>query len=538
IEEVMADLGSERPMDRLVCGDVGFGKTEVAMRAAFRAVMAGKQAAVLVPTTVLAQQHYQSFCQRFSPYPINVEVLSRFRTDAQNRETIFKLKTGLVDIVIGTHRLLSKDVHFKQLGLLVIDEEHRFGVAHKERVRALRTTVDTLTLTATPIPRTLQMAMGGVRDLSLIATPPMARKPVRTLLCHDEPKTLATAIERELSREGQVFYVHNRVKDIGKAAERVRQLAPKARVVVGHGQMKEDELERVMFDFVSGRYDILVCTTIIESGLDIPRANTIIIDRADTFGMAQLYQLRGRVGRSHQQAYAYLVVPPQAQLADDARTRVETLVRHTELGAGFAVATMDLELRGSGDILGAQQSGNVAAVGLEMFCDLLAAAVAELRGEPREEEIEPELTFETPGLIPQEYVPDVGERLQWYKRLASASSETHVQHIAGQIIDRCGPLPRETDELIKAMVAKALCRRLGIRGLEVTSRGIVVHLAPDCLVKPTSVLELIRRSPGRIALTQDMKIRLRLARDEQDCAQAAIHFLHELASYDTNSSES
>jgi transcription-repair coupling factor (superfamily II helicase) len=538
IDEVMADLDSDRSMDRLVCGDVGFGKTEVAMRAAFRAVMAGKQVAVLVPTTVLAQQHYQSFLQRFSAYPVNVEMLSRFRTQTQNRDTVLRLKTGLVDIVIGTHRLLSKDVHFKQLGLLIIDEEHRFGVAHKERVRSLRTTVDTLTLTATPIPRTLQMAMGGVRDLSLISTPPSARKPVRTLLCHDDSKTLSTAIERELAREGQVFFVHNRVKDIGKVAERVQELAPKARIAIGHGQMKEDDLERTMFDFVSGRYDILVCTTIIESGLDIPRANTIIIDRADTYGLAQLYQLRGRVGRSHQQAYAYLIVPPVSQLSDDARTRVETLVRHTELGSGFSVATMDLEIRGSGDILGADQSGNVSAVGLEMFCDLLSEAVAELQGEPRQEDIEPELTFDSPGLIPEDYAPDVGERLQWYKRLASASSETHVQHIAGQLVDRHGPLPKETDELVKAMVAKSLCRSLRIRGLEVGNRGLVVHLTPDCKVRPAAVLELIRRSPGRVHLSPDMKIRVKLPREEQDSADAAIRFLHELASYDRNSLES
>ncbi len=534
IDEVMADLETERPMDRLVCGDVGFGKTEVAMRAAFRVVMEGRQTAILVPTTVLAQQHFQTFKERFDPYPVRVEMLSRFRTQSENKDVVLGLKEGKVDIVIGTHRLLSKDVHFKRLGLLVVDEEHRFGVAHKERIRALRAAVDTLVLTATPIPRTLQMAFGEVRDLSLIGTAPAARRPVKTMICHDDPKILSDAIKRELAREGQVFFVHNRVRDISRVAQRVQRMVGGARVAIGHGQMKEENLERVMLDFVAGRYDILVCTSIIESGLDIPRANTIIIDRADIFGMAQLYQLRGRVGRSNQQAYAYLVVPPLSILTEDARQRVETLARYTELGSGFSVATMDMEIRGAGNLLGPEQSGSVNSVGFEMFCELLGEATAELRGEKRAQEIEPELTFEQPGFIPEDYLPDVGQRLQYYKRLASAHEEEEVQSIAADLVDRFGPLPAETEELVQVMVVKALSRKLGIRGVEQTSRRLTIHLAPDSRVDPDIVIEIIRSERGRVQLSDDLKISVRSRAGEEGGVRDAIRFLHQLGGYGNN----
>jgi transcription-repair coupling factor (superfamily II helicase) len=529
VDEVMADLEGPRAMDRLVCGDVGFGKTEVALRAAFRAVMSGRQVAVLVPTTVLAQQHFQSFAARFAGYPVRVEMMSRFRTDAENAAIALGLKDGTVDIAIGTHRLLSKDVHFKRLGLLVVDEEHRFGVAHKERIRALKSSVDTMVMTATPIPRTLHMAFAGLRDLSLIATAPMDRRPVRTLVCHDDPELLRTAIEREIARGGQVFFVHNRVRDIGRVAERVAALVPTARLAIGHGQMREEDLERVMLEFVAGGSDVLVCTAIIESGLDIPRANTIIIDRADTFGLAQLYQLRGRVGRSPVQAYAYLVVPPIASLTDDARERVEALARYTDLGAGFSLATMDLELRGAGNLLGAEQSGDVAGVGFEMYVELLAEATARLRGEPVAAELEPEMTFEEPGYFPEEYIPDVGQRLKYYKRLASAPSEAEVEGIAAELIDLFGALPPPAGLAVEGMKIKALARALRVAGVELSARRLVIHLGVDSRVSPETVVELVRRAEGAARLTDDLKLVVAFAKDGEGGAPAAIRTLRALA---------
>jgi transcription-repair coupling factor (superfamily II helicase) len=425
-------------------------------------------------------------------------------------------------------------VHFKNLRLLIIDEEHRFGVAHKERIRSLRTSVDTLTLTATPIPRTLQMAFGGIRDLSLIATAPAERRPLKTMICLDDPKVLGRAIEHEIAREGQVFFVHNRVRDIYVVAEKVRQMAPDAVIGVGHGQMKESDLEQVMLDFVAGKYNVLVCTSIIESGLDIPRANTIIIHRADTFGMAQLYQLRGRVGRSGVQAHAYLVIPPVSSLSDDAKERVETLARYTDLGSGFSVATMDMELRGAGNLIGAEQSGNMAAVGMEMFCELLEQAAAELRGDPIQIDIEPELTLDRPGYIPEEYVPDVARRLEFYKRLASAVSEEEVESIAADLRDRFGPLPAETEDLVTGMAAKAVCRRLVIRGLEVSIKGLVAHLTSDTKVDPNAVIALVREEPGRVRLSPDLTVRARFRTDEEGGVKGAIHFLHRLEAYGNN----
>ena len=528
VEEVMADLERPRAMDRLVCGDVGFGKTEVALRAAFRAVMSGRQVAVLVPTTVLAQQHFQSFATRFEGYPVRVEMMSRFRTDGENAAIALGLKDGTVDVVIGTHRLLSKDVHFKRLGLLVVDEEHRFGVAHKERIRALKAAVDTMVMTATPIPRTLHMAFAGLRDLSLIATAPLDRRPIRTLVCHDDPLLLRTAIEREIARGGQVYFVHNRVKDIGRIAERVAALVPNARLAVGHGQMREEDLERVMLDFVAGRFDVLVCTSIIESGLDIPRANTIVINRADSFGLAQLYQLRGRVGRSPVQAFAYLVVPPIASLSDDARERVETLARYTDLGAGFSVATMDLELRGAGNLLGAEQSGDVAGVGFEMYVELLAEATARLRGEPIAAELEPEMTFEEPGFFPEEFIPDVGQRLKYYKRLASAGGEAEVEAIAAEMIDLFGALPAPAEQVVEGMKAKALARALRVAGAEVGARRLVVHLGADSRISPETVVDLVRRAEGAVRFTDDLKLIVAFPQGEGGVA-GAIRTLRALA---------
>jgi transcription-repair coupling factor (superfamily II helicase) len=518
IEEVNKDLETPRPMDRLVCGDVGFGKTEVAIRAAFRVAMAGKQVAVLCPTTVLAQQHFRTFEARMHDYPITIRALSRFTTKKDQDETLALLKEGKVEIVIGTHRLLSKDVHFKDLGLLVVDEEQRFGVTHKERIKALRTQVDVLTLSATPIPRTLQMAVSGLRDLSLITTPPVDRRAVRTFVTRMDDQVLKEAIGRELSRGGQVFYVYNRIEGIYEKAQRVQQLFPNARVAVAHGQMAgqkggkgaaevgESVLEKTMLDFVEGRYDILVATAIVESGLDIPRANTIVIDRADLFGLAQLYQLRGRVGRSKDRAYCYLIVPPPNAMTDEARSRIEALERHTELGSGFKIASLDLELRGAGDLLGAEQSGNVASVGLDLFCSMLDEAVHELRGEPVVHDVDPELSFDVTALLPDDYVSDVGVRLSLYKRLASAIDEAEVGQLAVEMEDRFGAPPPEAKCLVRLMTLKCELRRLKVLGCEANAKSVTLHLRDDTPLDPQKVLGLVKAKNSPYKITPDMRL--------------------------------
>jgi transcription-repair coupling factor (superfamily II helicase) len=506
IDEVNKDLDKEEPMDRLVCGDVGFGKTEVALRAAYRAVLAGKQVALLCPTTVLAQQHYRTFEGRLRDLPVVLRVLSRFQSKKDQQDTVLLLKEGKCDIVVGTHRLLSKDVHFKNLGLLVVDEEQRFGVAHKERIKQLRTEVDVLTLTATPIPRTLQMAIGGLRDLSLITTPPTDRRAVRTVVTRWDAQVVREAIERELSRGGQVFYVYNRVEGIYERAQRVKELVPNANVVVAHGQLSENVLEQVMLDFVEGRYDVLVATAIIESGLDIPRANTILIDRADMFGLAQLYQLRGRVGRSKERAYCYLIVPPPSAMTDEARSRIEALERHTELGSGFQIASLDLELRGAGDLLGAEQSGAVASVGFDMFVHMLEDAVHELRGEQVVHDVEPELSFDVSALLPEDYVPDVGVRLSLYKRLASAVDESQVSDLATEMEERFGPPPEEARRYIKLMAIKTELRRLRVLGCEANTRSVTLHLREDTPLDPQKITDLVRQPKSPWRLTPDMRL--------------------------------
>ncbi|MBX3186432.1 MAG: transcription-repair coupling factor [Labilithrix sp.] len=516
IDDVNKDLETPRPMDRLVCGDVGFGKTEIAIRAAFRVAMSGKQVAVLCPTTVLAQQHFRTFESRMHDYPISIRALSRFQGKKEQDETLAAVKEGKVEIVIGTHRLLSKDIHFKSLGLLVVDEEQRFGVTHKERIKQLRTQVDVLTLSATPIPRTLQMAVSGLRDLSLITTPPMDRRAVRTFVTAFDDQVLKEAIGRELSRGGQVFYVYNRIEGIYEKAQRVQQLFPDARVAVAHGQMAgrgaprtrgdeagETALEKTMLDFVEGRYDVLVATAIVESGLDIPRANTIVIDRADLFGLAQLYQLRGRVGRSKERAYCYLIVPPPNKMTDEARARIEALERHTELGSGFKIASLDLELRGAGDLLGAEQSGNVASVGLDMFCSMLDDAVHELRGEPVVHDVDPELSFDVTALLPDDYVSDVGVRLSLYKRLASAIDEAHVGEIAVEMEDRFGAPPPEARGLVRLMTLKCELRKLRVLGCEATAKSVTLHLREDTPLDPRKVLELVKLPRSLYKLTPD-----------------------------------
>ena len=441
IDEVLADLEGEKPMDRLVCGDVGFGKTEVAMRAAFLAVLAGKQVAVLVPTTILAQQHSETFVKRFEGYPITIGTLSRFRSAAENKATIEQLATGRLDVVIGTHRLLQKDVAFEKLGLLIVDEEHRFGVKDKERIRALRSTLDVLTLTATPIPRTLNMALSGIRDLSVIETPPVDRLAIRTYVTRFDEGVIRDAIVRELGRGGQVFFVHNRVQNIEQMARRIGEIVPEARVAVAHGQMAEGPLEKTMLAFMHGDTNVLVTSAIIESGLDIPAANTVLINRADTFGLAQLYQIRGRVGRSHQRAYAYLLIPGEHLISGEAQQRLRVLQELDDLGGGFRLAAHDLELRGAGNLLGKQQSGTITAVGLELYTNMLEQAVRELRGETVAADIEPEIQLGIAAYVPETYVPDVNQRLLVYKRLAGIRGLPDLEAIAAELVDRYGPDP-------------------------------------------------------------------------------------------------
>ena len=528
IDEVNKDLESTQPMDRLVCGDVGFGKTEVALRAAFRVAMAGKQVALLCPTTVLAQQHFRTFEARMTGYPVTIRALSRFQSKKEMEESVSGLKEGKVDVVIGTHRLLSKDVHFKHLGLLVVDEEQRFGVAHKERIKQLRAQVDVLTLTATPIPRTLQMAVTGMRDLSLITTAPVDRRAVRTVVTRWDDHVVREAVQRELARGGQCFYVYNRVDKLYEKAQRLQELVPQARVAVAHGQMSESALEETMIDFVDGRYDVLVSTAIIESGLDIPRANTMVIDRADLFGLAQLYQLRGRVGRSKERAYCYLVVPETNAMTDESRSRIEALERHTELGSGFQIASLDLEMRGAGDLLGGEQSGNVASVGFDLFCRMLEDAVHEMKGEEVAHDVDPELSFDVEALLPEDYVTDVGVRLSLYKRLASASDEAQVSDLAAEMEDRFGPPPEEARRLVKLMALKTELRRLKALGCEANARVVTLHLREDTPLDPAKITALIRKTHGAWKLTPDMRLSRRF--EDGDGLGNAEATLAELAS--------
>jgi len=467
ITEVKGDMEAEHPMDRLVCGDVGFGKTEVAIRAAFKAVQDGKQVAVLVPTTLLAQQHHQTFGDRFAGYPVRVEVLSRFLTPAQARAVARGVTSGEVDVVIGTHRLLSEDIVFKDLGLLVVDEEQRFGVGHKEQIKALKTGVDVLTLTATPIPRTLEMSLTGIRDLTLINTPPADRMPILTYVGEYDDRAVGEAIRRELLREGQVFYVHNRVQDIERTAEHVRDLVPEARVAIAHGQMDEGTLEQLVLAFSEGDYDVLVCTTIIESGIDMPTVNTLVVDRADLLGLGQMHQLRGRVGRSGQRAYAYLFIPQDRVLSEEAYERLKTIGEATELGSGFKIAMRDLEIRGAGNLLGAGQSGHIAAVGYDLYCQMVSEAVAELKGEPVKEPAEIKIDLPVAAHIPREYIQKEELRLEAYRRLAAVTTDDEVSDIRTEWEDRYGPLPPPAEALLAVARLRAEASRTGLREVTV-----------------------------------------------------------------------
>lgn len=496
IDDLLADMQHSKPMDRLVCGDVGYGKTEVAMRGAFKSVMDGKQVAVLVPTTVLAQQHLETFRKRFAAYPVTIEMLSRFRTAKEQKSTLERLKTGEVDIVIGTHRLLQKDVCFKDLGLIIIDEEHRFGVSHKEKLKQYRAVVDVLTLTATPIPRTLNMSLAGIRDLSIIDTPPGDRLAIKTFVARFSDELIREAVLRELRRGGQVFFVHNRVQSIGAMAEYLRGLVPEAKLAVGHGQMQEKELEEVMLGFMHGDSNLFLCTTIIESGLDIPSANTMIVNRADTFGLAQLYQLRGRVGRSNQRAYAYFLIPPEGSLSQDARERLRIIQELTELGAGFRIATHDLEIRGAGDFLGSRQSGNIAAVGFELYSELLEEAVSKLKGEAVAERIEPEINLKIPAFVPEDYVPDPNQRLIIYKTLVQAAEEEDVNGVGDELLDRFGKLPLPVTYLLQTMKLRIDLRALLVKRLEFDGKRLLFSFHEKTPVSPDTIIGLIRNSPS------------------------------------------
>ena len=506
IDDVLQDMMSERPMDRLVCGDVGYGKTEVAIRAAFKSVMDGRQVAVLVPTTILAQQHFESFRERFKDYPVTVEMLSRFRSAKEQKIILEDLAKGKVDIVIGTHRLLQKDVQFRELGLLVVDEEQRFGVVHKERLKKFRATVDIMTLTATPIPRTLYMSMMGVRDLSIIDTPPVDRLAIKTFVARFNEELIREAVMRELRRGGQVFFVHNRVQSIGVMAEHLARIVPEAKIAVAHGQMKEGELEKVMLAFMHAETNILLCTTIIESGLDIPSANTLIVNRADAFGLAQLYQLRGRVGRSKVRAFAYFLIPAEGAIAPDSRERLKILQDISELGAGFRIATHDLEIRGAGDILGAKQSGQIAAVGFELFTELLEETIQRLKGEDLTERVEPEIKLRVPAFIPEDFVKDANQRLVVYKKLTQVISEEEVADIRAELVDRYGKPPLAVEYLLELMKLRLLFKKLLVREAEFDGKRLTFSFHEKTPVSPDLIIALIKSQPKKYQFTPDFKL--------------------------------
>ena len=512
IEQVIADLKSGKPMDRVICGDVGFGKTEVALRAAFVAVQAGKQVAILVPTTLLAQQHFTNFTDRFADWPVRVASLSRFRTQKEAGAVLEGVSAGSIDIVIATQRLLQGKTRFKDLGLVVVDEEHRFGVRDKEKLKALRAEVDVLTLTATPIPRTLNMAMGGLRDLSLIATPPAERLAVKTFVLEWNQTVVREACLREIRRGGQIYYVHNTIETIEKTAQALRKLVPEANVVVGHGQMRERDLEQLMLDFYHRRFNLLVCTTIIESGIDVPTANTIIIDRADRFGLAQIHQLRGRVGRSHHRAYAYLITPARKLMTADAAKRLEALESLEELGAGFTLATHDLEIRGAGELLGDEQSGQIHEIGFSLYTELLERAVAALKaGKPADLESPmdrgPEVELHLPALIPEDYVPDVHLRLVLYKRIATVQSGEELDELKVEMIDRFGPLPPYAQSLFRVRQIKLRAAELGIRKIDAGAAGGSIVFEPVNRVDTARILKLIQSRPKEYRLDGPLKLR-------------------------------
>jgi len=530
IGDVIADMESSVPMDRLVCGDVGYGKTEIALRAAFKVVWDNKQVAFLVPTTVLAEQHFKTFKDRFAAYPVEIETLSRFRSLSQQRAIVRKLKEGKVDIVIGTHRLLQKDIAFRDLGLVIVDEEQRFGVAHKERLKKLRRLVDVLALTATPIPRTLHMSLMGIRDLSIIATPPEYRYAIKTYISPFDDTVVAEAIHSELQRGGQIFFVHNNIRTIWGVARHLESLVPGLRVGVAHGRLGDEELETVMLKFLHREIDLLVCTTIIESGLDFPSANTILINRADKFGLAQIYQLRGRVGRADEQAYAYLFIPHEGALTRDAQKRLKVLMEHSDLGAGFEIAMSDLQIRGGGTILGPTQSGHIASVGYEMYLDLMERTMRELKGEPAEPEVEPEIKVNWSAYIPEEYVSGIDQRLVSYKRLARMTETSEVEAFHEELRDRFGPLPEPARVLMDKIMLKVICKKIGIQRLDLADQRLVLSFSQVCPLSPEKITCLMQRDPRRFRLTPDGVLKVSMPSGQSaDPLEATKKILQDLA---------
>jgi transcription-repair coupling factor (superfamily II helicase) len=497
IAAIKQDMEATTPMDRLLCGDVGYGKTEVAMRAAFKAVQDGKQVAVLTPTTILCFQHFETFKRRFAQFPIHVEMISRFRSPKEQKNIIERVEAGKVDILIGTHRVLSKDIKFQDLGLLIVDEEQRFGVRHKERLKQMRKEIDVLAMSATPIPRTLHMSLVGLRDMSVIETPPKDRMAIQTVVAKFDEKLVRGAVEVELERGGQVYFVHNRVESIYEIASRIQELVPAARVAVGHGQMGENELEKVMLAFMSHEFDVLVATTIIENGLDIPLANTILINRADRHGLSELYQLRGRVGRSNRRAYAYLLIPPEQQLSEVARRRLAALKEFSDLGAGFKIAALDLELRGAGNMLGGEQSGHIEAVGFELYTSMLEAAVKELKGEGAEERPATQLNLGIALRIDESYVPEENQRLRLYKKIAGSDSEKAIADLRSEMEDRYGPLPDSTVYLLEAASLRLECERMGVSQIDRKRAELQIRFTENAQVDPQHLMRLVARNAKR-----------------------------------------
>ncbi|MBN1931693.1 MAG: transcription-repair coupling factor [Desulfobacterales bacterium] len=512
IQDVLHDMAQPLPMDRLICGDVGYGKTEVALRASFVAVNDGKQVAVLVPTTVLAEQHFATFSERFERYPIRIECLSRFRSAKQQREIVNDLKTGKIDIVIGTHRLLQKDIAFKDLGLVVLDEEQRFGVKHKENLKKMRKSVDVLALTATPIPRTLHLSLMGIRDISIISTPPEQRHAIITYISEFDDTVIAEAVRKELHRGGQIFFVHNNIKSIWRIAEHLQQLVPEVRLDVAHGQLDENELERVMLRFMNKEIDLLVCTTIIESGLDIPAANTILVNRADRFGLAQIYQLRGRVGRADEQAYAYLFIPRNTLLGKEAQKRLKVLMEHSDLGSGFQIAMSDLKIRGGGTMLGVSQSGHIAAVGYDMFLKLMEDAVAELKGEPLQERLEPEINISISAFIPESYIADIDQRMTAYRRLVKMTELKEIAEFKAELIDRFGPLPMEAANLLLKIMLKVLSVKAGVKRLDLTGQQLLFYFSEAHQKYPYGIVDMITAKQECFEFTPEHVLKVRLSK--------------------------
>lgn len=532
IDDVICDMEDSSPMDRLICGDVGYGKTEIALRAAFKAVMDSKQVAVLVPTTLLAEQHFKTFSQRFERYPVNIECLSRFRSRRRQREIVSKITEGKTDIVIGTHRLLQKDINFKDLGLAVIDEEQRFGVKHKEKLKKMRKNVDVLSMTATPIPRTLHMSLMGVRDISVIQTPPELRRAIISYISEFDPIVIMEAIRKELARKGQIFFIHNNIHTIWNIAKYLKDLVPEVRLAVAHGRLSEDELEKAMFQFLNNDIDMLVCTTIVESGLDIPNANTIIINRADRFGLAQIYQLRGRVGRSDEQAYAYLFISKEAALTRDAEKRLKVLMEHSGLGAGFQIAMNDLKIRGGGAALGVSQSGHIAAVGYDMFLKLMEDSIARLKGEPVVETLDPEINVPMSVFIPESYISDTDQRLLAYRRLAKMKGLKEISDFKEELIDRYGALPQEAGNLLLKIMLKILSIKAGVKKLDLRQGLLFLSFSEIHQKHPFGILKLVDENPEQFLFTPDNGLKIKLVQNGlgQTIAQAK-NILKEIAGY-------